>query len=363
MIPNPAGTVRARLASGLVALVLLLVLAVALPGWSGSRQKALVEAARTFSLVAVDTGQYEWSLRDGSPAKGRVLLDQRVIQFERGDLVELHLDPVLITGDRVTEGQVLAEIRSPRDQARLAQLQGLRADLEAQVALLRAGARPEEVHQAEREVAVAERTRDGDRALLERTRILAATGAASAEELEAAEAQVRIRDMEVEVARAAVDVARSSAQPEALASMDAQIAAVSAEILEVKTRLEASVIRSPIAGILELGGRVAEVRVYTMDPAYLRIPIPEADRHRVVVGDTVEFSSLAAPGRVFSGTVVDLSEDASNLIGLQVFWASAEIPNPELLLRSGMTGMVRLEFGKGGPPFLRFWQELVRYGI
>jgi multidrug efflux pump subunit AcrA (membrane-fusion protein) len=363
MIGGSSHTTLLRLAGGILALLLLIGLALVLPGWSGARQKALVEAARTFSLVAVDTGQYEWSLRDGFPAKGRVLLDQRVIQFERGDLVELHIDPALTTGDKVTEGQVLAEIRSPRDQSRLEQLQGLRVDLEAQVALLRAGARPEEVRQAEREVSVAERTRDGDRALLERTRILAAAGAAAAQELEAAEAVVRVREMEVEVARAAVDVARSSAQPEELDSIDAQIDAVSAEILEVQSRLDASVIRSPIAGVLELGGNAAEVRVYRLDPAYLRIPIPEADRHRVTVGDAVEFTTLSAPGHVFRGTLVDLSEDASNLSGLQVFWASAEIPNPDLVLRSGMTGVTRLEFTRNGHPFLRFWQELVRYGI
>ncbi|MBN1335976.1 MAG: hypothetical protein JXB39_08455 [Deltaproteobacteria bacterium] len=360
---SPSRVTLVRLAGGIVALVALIALALLMPFLGGTRQKALVEAARTFSLVAVDTAQYTWHLRDGSPAKGRVLLDQQVIQFERGDLVELHLDPSLTTGDRVVEGQVLAVIRSPRDQSRLDQLKGLRADLEAQVALLGAGSRPEEVTRVERELHVAERLRDSDQALLDRVRILAASGAASAEELEATEHQVRVRDTEVTVARASVAVARSSARPEEIESLRAQIVALDAEILEVETRLAASVIRSPISGILELGGSAAEVRVYTMDPAYLRIPIPEADRHRVSVGDPVEYSTLAAPGHVFTGTVVDLSEDASNLNGLQVFWASAEVPNPDLLLRSGMTGVTHLRFDDNGPFFLRFWQELLRYGL
>jgi len=359
---TPRRTVLARLSMGIAGLVLLLALALLLPIWSGARQKALVEAARTFSLVAVDTGQYEWSLRDGSPAKGRVLLDQQVIQFERGDLVELHVDPALTSGERVEVGQVLAEIRSPRDRARLDQLTALRADLEAQAALLRAGGRTEEVVQAERELEVAEREREAERALLERTRILAAAGAASAEELEAAEVRVRVRDTEVEVARAAAGVVRSSARPEELASLEAQISAMDAELNEVASRLAASVIRSPIAGVVELGGSAAEVRVYAMDPAYLRIPIPEADRHRIRVGDPVSFATLSAPGKAFDGRIVDVSEDASNLNGFQVFWVSAEVANPDLLLRSGMTGMARLGLQRNGPLFLRFWQELVRYG-
>lgn len=349
----------ARLALGVAAIAVLLALAVSLPAWSHARHMAVVEASRTFSLTSVSPGSHEWSLRDGLPARGQALVRQRVLQFERSDLVEMDLEPGLSTGDEIAEGQVLARVQSPRDRRRLEEFRSLQRELEAQKALLRAGARPEEVEAARRELALARAAWEGAQPQLSRARSLSAEGVLSETELEGQEVQDRLLALQVEVAQAALDVARASARPEAIEAVEAQMDAVAAQIAELEARMSGEEIRSPIAGLLELGGNRVVLRVYALDPVYLRIPLPQADRHAVSTGTAVEFTTAAVPQQVFRGEIVDVGEDASDLNGVQVFWASARVENPDRLLRSGMTGIVRMPMASASRSFPGWLRDVI----
>ena len=339
---------RWRFFAGLAAIAVLVAATVLLPRWGFLRQRAVVEAARTFSLSTIADGAYEWSVRDGRHARGDGLMRERVLAFDRADLVELELVPDLVTGANVAEGQVLATIHTPHLQRRVEQRQAERDAIVAERALLAAGARPEEIEAARRQVDLARSVRDGERTLLERTRLLAEQGAVSAVDLEVAEQQDRIRSLEIALAEAQVNVARSAAQPEALSVLDAQISALNGEIDEIQELLADNTIASPISGTLEVGGNNVVLRVYDTSTVYLRVPVPETDRLYVENGAEVAFVTASSPGTVFQGTVVDVGEDASPLNGLQIFWASVEIANPERVLRSGMSGVVRVRMGQEG---------------
>jgi hypothetical protein len=155
----------------------------------------------------------------------------------------------------------------------------------------------------------------------------------------------------------------SSARPEALQVLDAQIAALDARAAELAARLEGETIVSPISGLLEMGGRSVVLRIYDLDPVYLRLALPERERHRVQVGSQVLFTTQATSLADFTGRVVDISEDAATAPdGTQVFWVSAEVANPELLLRSGMSGVARLDMDGGAGQVLGFWRELLGTG-
>jgi len=364
--PSPPISRRSGFSSrrlvGALALLVLLLMAIFVPRWGGLRQKAVVEAARTFRLTSIEPGGHQWSLRDGWPAEGQALVREQVMQFERSDLVELELNPDLSPGDQIEEGQVLAWVRSPRDQRRMAELEAMRAELEAQRALLQAGGRREEVEEARRALAVAQAAWKGNLPQLERSQKLAAEGAISEAELEAAEVNHRLLELEAELASAALAVARSSARPEALAAVEAQVTALDARIGELEDRVTGKTIRSPIAGMLEMGGRRVVLRVYDLDPVYLRIAIHEAHRHELEVGSPVRFHTPSVPGTTYSGEVVDVSEDAANLNGLQVFWVSARVENPGFRLRSGMTGVTWLELDAGRGLLSYVWDVLTGNG-
>ncbi len=353
-----------RIAAGLLAILALAVLSFVIPRYGAVHQRAVVEAGRTFRLSSERAGVYDWTLREGSPARGQGTVEENTVQFRRSELVQMRLAQDLANGVEIHQGQILATFHSPRVEATVDELRAQRDSLVADQALLASGSRPEEIQAARARLELAEATREGEQPQLERVRAMAAEGLVTDAELDAAELLDEMRALEIELARAEVAVARSSARPEALASLDAQIAAVDARLAELEIVLEEYVIRSPIDGILEVGGgRRGVLRVYDIDVVYLRIPIPQAHRHLIVIGDPVSFRTPADPDKVFDGAIVDLGENALNLNGQQIFWGSAEIPNPEHRLRSGMTGEVELTVNGGrGGLVTSLWRDIMGHG-
>jgi len=304
------------------------------------RCPAVVDAARSFTLEAVVPGSYQWTLRDGRAPGGQSLIRQRVLQYEESDLVELRVDPALATGTRVSAGQTVAAISSLHTGRRLAELRAQRAALAAQRDLLAAGGLPEAVEQALRGVELAEAERTTGQADLERLRQLAVQGLTSAGELEVAELEDEVRRLRVVLARAGVEVARVPARAEALAAFDAQLAELDAGIAELARLLEEEQVLCPVDGIAEVGVGGAVVRVDQLEPVYLDIPIPVDARHRVREGAAVLFTTGAVNRTTFRGVLVEMATNADAAQGRPVFWASASIDNPDLLLRRGMTGTV-----------------------
>lgn len=357
-------TDRWRIALGGAAVAALFLLSLVLPRWGGVRDRAVVEAGRTFVLMSPTPGGYTWNLLDGRPAGDQALVLHRHVQFDRAELVELKLVPDLATGTTVVAGQQLAVIGSPALVRRLKELTAERDGLVAELALLRAGGRPEQVAEAERRLELAEARRAGERASLERTRSLRQEGLASDTDLEMAQLRDESLRLDVELAKAQLAAVRGVARPEALEVLDAQIAGLDARLAELETMSQAYLIRTPIPGILELGGSTEILRVHDLDTVYLRIPILQGARYRIDVGSRVLFRTPACPGKRFEGAIVDVGEHATNLNGRQIFWGSARLDNPEHLLRAGMTGSVVIEAEGSGPGLIRsLWREIVGVGI
>ncbi len=358
-----AGSGWWRLSLGAMAVAVLLLMSLLLPGGGGIRDRAVVEAGRTFLLMSPNPGEYTWNLLDALPARNQTPVLHRHVQFDRGDLVELELAPDLATGTTVVPEQRLALIESPALVRELNELMAERAALAAELALLRAGGRPEEVTEAQRRLELAQALRQGEQPKLERNRTLHGEKMISDADLELVELQDEARRLEIELARAQLAVVSGPARPEALDALDAQIAVLDAGLGELESILEAYVIRSPIRGILEMGGSTNILRVYDLDIVYLRIPIPQEARYRINLGSVVSFQTSACPNERFDGTIVDLGENAINLNGRQIFWGSAQVENPQHLLRSGMTGNVVIDAAGRGPGLMRsLWQAVGRAG-
>ncbi len=362
-VAHPNGRGRLRTVVGVAAIALLLLLALVTPRWGGLRQKAVVDANQTFRLHSLESGGHRTSLRSGWAAEGEALVWERALELERSDLVVLEINPELSPGDLVQEGQVVAWLRSPRNQRRLVELQAMRDRHIAQQDLIAAGKRDERIERRRQQLALARAAWEGIQPELSRTRALHQEGALSAAELEQIEGRERLLAMELEVASAALELVEAEARPERLEAAKARVEAVEARINELELRLEGETIRSPITGLLEMGGRRVVLRVYDLDPVYLRVALPEADRHRLQVGAAVRFRTQAVRDSIFEGEVVDISEDASPMASGQIFWVSAEVSNPEQMLRSGMSGVAQIELEVPRRGFLtKLWDELMGFG-
>ncbi len=352
-----------RVGLGVAAVAALLLMSLILPRSGGVRERAVVEAGRTFRLSTIAPGEYTWNLLDGMPARNETPVVHRYVQFGRGELVELRLAPELQTGAEVSADQELARIHTPGLQREVGELRAQRDALEAELALLRAGGRDEEVTEARRRLQLAEAIRAGELPHLERMRTLRAQDLVTEAELEVVELQDEARRLEIELARAQLAVVRAPARPEALQALEAQMAVLDAGLAELEALLDAYVIRSPFDGVLEMGGSTNILRVYDLDVIYLRIPIPQESRYRIAEGAAVSFRTPSCPGEAFEGTIVDLGENAINLNGRQIFWTSGRVENPDHRLRSGMTGEVTIGAEGRGPGLVGLlWREVVGSG-
>ncbi len=348
-----------RAAAGFVAILVLVILAALLPRWGELRLRAVVEAGRTFTLSSLERGNYSWTLREGETARGQGIMHQRVLRLGGTDLVEIKLNPELSNGRPIVAGDRLATFHSPRLERRVAQFESMHESLRSTQALLAAGGLVEEIREARLELDLAQAEREGELPQLERIRALAAEGLVTAAELDEAELEDRIRLLEIDLAEANLAVIQASERPEALEAMDARMASLEHRLAELNSLLEQNNIDSPIDGILEVGGRRNLLRVYDIDTVYLRIPVPEANRHRVLLGDEVAFDTPACPRTTFTGAIVDMGENAVNLNGAQIFWASVELDNTEHLLRSGMTGVALMPLHGAGEGLLdSLWRQL-----
>jgi HlyD family secretion protein len=214
--------------------------------------------------------------------------------------------------DRVTQGQVLAEIDPEQYQARVQEAGAQLAAASAAVQSSQASATEEELG-------------------LTRIRSLHAAGLASQQQLEQAEA------------------AHHRAQA-AMATARAQLTSARASMVVSQTSLSKAVIVSPIDGIV-LDRRVEPGQTVTsglqtpvlftlaadLSELRLDIKVDEADVGQVREGLDATFTVDAYPGRKFSSSVLAVKNMPTADQNVVTYEARLSVDNEEGLLRPGMT--------------------------
>lgn len=159
------------------------------------------------------------------------------------------------------------------------------------------------------------------------------------------------------VGEQALESARAN-QQRALASISANKAKVQlaeAALALAESRLNKATITSPIDGVvltrlvepgqtLTAGFQTPQLFKLAEDLTKLRlkVSIAEADIARVRVGQVASFTVDAYPERSFESRVVSLANEAETKQGVVTFRASLEVDNSALLLRPGMSSVVRI---------------------
>ena len=286
------------------AVLVLVGAAIAVGGWwvrqprekAGPTYKteAAVRGPLTVMVTATGTLSAREAVEVGSEITGRVL--KVAVDFN----------------DRVTKGQVLAEIDPEQYQARLDEATAQLAAAEAAVASAQASATEEQLG-------------------LDRIRKLFSAGLASQQELEQAEAADHR-------AQAAVSTAR------------AQLTSARASLRVSRTSLSKAVILSPIDGIVldrkvEPGQTVTSglqtpvLFTLAADLAELRldIKVDEADVGQVHEGLEATFTVDAYPGREFSSSVLAVKNMPTTDQNVVTYEARLSVNNEKGMLRPGMT--------------------------
>ncbi len=310
-------------------------------------------------------------------------------------------------GEQVHSGQVVAELDAAEIEAQLAQARAVvaaaetrpaqadaalalqRAQVEAQLAQARAQVESAKaaveagnagVRAAESALRSAETARARAESDLQRLETLYRDGAVSAQQLETMQSAVAAARAQRDAALAQLDAARTqlsaaaAAQEQARASLAvaeanrrsiaireqdaaaarAQLAQARAALRQVELMRGDAILRAPLAGVVverlvEAGELVAAgapvLTVADLTRVYLRVFISEGDLGRVTLGQPVDVRVDAFRGRVFRGTVVEISSRAEFTPGnvqtkeervKLVFAVRVALPNPDGVLKPGL---------------------------
>ncbi|MCB9832927.1 MAG: efflux RND transporter periplasmic adaptor subunit [Planctomycetes bacterium] len=295
---------------------------------------------------------------DAARLSGTVeIRDARLEFLEREIVAEVLVDE----GDLVTEGQVLARLRTDRIKA---EIDEARARRDAQTELIRKldrGSREQEIAQAEAQLAAARAQEARARRDHERFAGAAPSGASSRRDLDAAKATLEVAVEEVRVRELALDLIREGPREEDRAAAHADLAALEARIRLLEKRLADHELRSPCAGVLRsrnvepgemaAAGRTAFTIAVTARK-WIRAYVEEPRLGRVHEGLEVSVRADAWPDRAFRGTVGFVSPvaeftprtiETEELRTRLVYEIRVWVDDPENGLRLGMPVSVLLD--------------------
>ena len=131
---------------------------------------------------------------------------------------------------------------------------------------------------------------------------------------------------------------------------------LNAEVTRARSRVEGSLLRSPIAGIVvtpDLQNAAGEhldagtpfAQVLDLSSAEVDISVPQSDASLVNPGQSAAVKLDSYPQRSWHGAVSILSPQAQAGDGERTFAARVPLPNNDALLRSGMVGRAKIFIG------------------
>jgi len=294
--------------------------------------------------------------------------------------VEGLVEAILVReGDWVKAGQPLARIAGRTHEKNLKATLARLEETKAQLDLLLAGAKPEEIETALADVRTAGTSLAWSSPRAKRYAELSKQQLVSAQELENALRQRDLDQARLDEAEANLELVRSAARPEQVEAMKAEIRSLQALADNFQVDLERTSLLSPMDGqivtsrVEELEGTylkpgTRDLVVQIEDPRVIQaeVEVPEEDAASVRIGAAVKvvpwsYHRMTFLGRAVSIAPVATSNAADSSTAMvhgqtqgtaqvsmsnstyKVVRVISEIPNPEGLLKTDMSGYAKIE--------------------
>jgi len=313
---------------------------------------------------------------DSVRASGQVeATDVSVAAQVGGRLLELRVDE----GDRVRAGDLIARLDTADAELALRRARAERAQADAQLRLLLAGSRPEDIRQAEAQAAGADadaRAAEADLAAsaadVDRFEALLASSSGSRKQRDDAVTRRNVARERLQAARDRVRAAhesvvrlRAGARREDVDAARAHVAAAEAQIATLEKAVADATVTSPLSGIVTekladagelIQPRTPLVIVTDLDHAWANVYVDEPMVPRLRLGQSATVFTDAG-GRGIAGTVsyiaakaeftprnVQTAEDRSKL----VYRVKVSVDNASGVLKPGMPVEAEIPFSGPG---------------
>jgi HlyD family secretion protein len=276
------------------------------------------------------------------------------------------LEVAVEEGARVEAGALIARIDPTDLQLALDRTRAERAQADAQLRLLQAGARPEEIRQAdaqlsaaEADVASARAELQSARADLERFDALLAVNAGSRKQRDDAatrqehgEARVKAAEERARAARETLARLRAGARRQEIEAARARVATVDAQIATLDKQVGDATLNAPVGGVVTsrlidpgemVAPRTPVVVITDLDRAWANVYVDEPYVPRLTLGESVAVLtdagdrltgviSFISPRAEFTPRNVQTADDRAKL----VYRVKVMVNNREGILKPGM---------------------------
>jgi HlyD family secretion protein len=339
------------------------------PPSSSAKKKVLVPSLiilAVLAILAIGFGVGRWW---GSSKKEQ----NRLVLYGNVDLRQVELafndseriaEVLVQEGDKVTRGQILARLDTSRLEPQTAVAVAELDSQQAVVEKLRHGSRPEEIAQAQANVASAKA--DLVNAGQRWNRVMAlsklTTGrAVSQQDLDEAKAGLDMAQARLEVAQKALDLSVIGPRKEDIAQGEAQLRVNQSQLDLLRQKLADAELVSPCDAVvrsrlLEPGEMISPQRaVYNLaitNPKWVRAYVSDPDLGKIHPGMKASISADSFPGRTFSGwvgfisSVAEFTPKAVETVELRsslVYEIRVFVEDPQNELRLGMPATVAFE--------------------
>ena len=239
-------------------------------------------------------------------------------------------------GDRVSAGQVLAEIDAPELDQQIHQ---------AEAAVEQADASAE---QAQASLAQGKANRDLARLTAERTKALVAKGISPQQDGDQSQAQLAAQDASVQALEKAILAQRSS------------LAAARANLARLQDVQDYRIVKAPFAGVITLRnvdvgalvgtGSTLLYRIAQIGTLRTYVNVPQSSVNAIHVGQPAELTVSHLPGRTFRGTVARMANALDP--ATRTMLVEVDVANADGALFPGVYANVDLSGSRPNPPLV-----------
>ncbi len=265
-------------------------------------------------------------------------------------------------GDRVTKGQLIARLSSATADTGVQNAQLSLQKAQAQLASLRASQVSSRAQDAQSVVSAQQSLSSAQSAVntaqqtYRNQQQLYAVGGLSAQDLEAARVSLQNAQQSLNTAQQALAAvraqqsAKAQASQQDLSSSELAVQQAQVSLQDAQTTRAGVKLYAPIAGTVatvpvsagqsvtgsSVGGTVIATLIDTRQ-IDLPVQVDETEIGNVKVGQPADVTLDALDGQTFSGQVTRISPEATTESGIAYFTVTVRLPNPEGVLRPGMT--------------------------
>jgi len=331
----------------LLILALLLVGLVLYRGWGLAQKRAEPQKTKQaeipvqVSLVAIRPITYAITMTGDIAPLMQVALFPKVSGYLEGVYVN--------AGDSVREGQTIAQIDRSDYLQKVREVEARVAQARAHLMELEAGARTEELRQAEEAVRSAESRFENAKLQRERMEALYQRQVISKRELDVADMEYTVAQAQLASSREHLKLLREGARHEVRESAQARLKETEAMLAQERIRLQHTKIVAPFSGeisrrYMDAGALASSstpiVNLIHTETLKVVAHILEKDIPLLKTGMKARIMAESFPGKVFEGRIARISSALEP--ATRTLHAEIEIPNAGRMLKPSMFATIEL---------------------